>query len=91
MLDANRVLLQETLKRTFYYYVTAINSRGEEKETYYKLNKRDFLKQLGSLSIRVILVDDYPSKENWKTGVFYLAKSGRALYYREKEGKMLEF
>ncbi len=91
MLDPNRVLLSETLKRTFNYYLTIINNRGEEKEFIYKKNKKAFLRELGNLSIRVILVEDYPSREDWQTGIFYLSKSGKSLYYKEKEGKQIEF
>lgn len=91
MLDPNRVLLDGVLKRTFFYYLTIVNSRGEEKEITYKMSKKEFLKQLGALSIRVILVDNYPSRDNWELGILYICKNGKAVYYKEKEGRALEF
>lgn len=91
MLDPNRVLLSETLKRTFYYYLTIVNNRGEERELIYKKNKKDFLRQLGELSIRVVRVENYPVKDDWELGVLYVSKNGRAVYYKEKEGKLIDF
>ena len=90
MLDPNRLLLTEILKRNFNYIITIIKSNGEEKQLILKTKKKDFLKQLGDLKIRVVLVDNYPDNKNWEIGVFYLTRSGGTLYYKEKEEKSFE-
>ena len=90
MLDPNKVLIEQTLKRTFFFYLTTINKNGEEKEIIYKKNRRDFLREIQNLHIRVILVDNYPNREDWKPGIFYMARSGKAIYYRDYEEKGFE-
>lgn len=90
MLDPNRLLLNEILKRNFNYIITIIKANGEEKELIIKAKKKDFLKQLGDLKIRVVLIDRYPNRDNWEIGVFYLVRSGETLYYKEKEEKSFE-
>lgn len=89
-MGADRVLLEATLKRSFYYYLTTVNNFGEEQEAICKVKKKEFLERLGNLEIRVILVEKYPPQQ-WKLGVFYVAKDGKAIYYKEKLGQQFEF
>lgn len=91
MIDANRLLLNEILKRNFNYIITIVNNKGEEEQLILKKKKREFLKQLGDLNVHVVLVDNYPRRDDWEFGVFYLTKNGECLFYKEKEGKQLEF
>lgn len=86
MMNPNLVLLDGTLKRTFYFYLTTVNSRGEEKETIYKKKKKDFLNEVQNCTARVVLVDTYPKREEWELGIMYLLKSGKGIYYKDKEG-----
>lgn len=88
MLNPNKVLLEQILKRNFFFYLTVVNKDGEEKEKIYKKSRKDFLKEIENLNIRVIIVENYPNREDWKAGVFYLVKSGKAIYYKEIEDKM---
>ena len=91
MINANRLLLQEVLKRNFNFLITIVNLRGEEKELLFRKKKKDFLREMGNLDIHVVLVDNYPRREDWKMGIFYLTRNGETLYYKEMEGKGLEF
>lgn len=84
-MGADRVLLEATLKRSFYYYLTTVNSLGEEQESICKVKKKEFLNRLGDLNIHVILVEKYPPQQ-WKLGILYVAKDGKAVYYKEKLG-----
>lgn len=90
MLSPNRLLLNEILKRTFNFFITIVNARGEEREIFLKKKKKDFLKRLGTIDIRVVLVDNFPSRDNWEFGVFYLTRNGLSLYYKEFESKSIE-
>lgn len=87
MINANRLLLQEVLKRNFNFLITIINSRGEEKEIFLRKKKKDFLRENSDVDIRVILVDNYPRREDWECGIFYLTRNGETLYYKEKESE----
>ena len=90
MLDPNRLLLSEILKRNFNYIITIVKANGEEKQSIIRAKKKDFLKQLGDLKIRVVLVDNYPSRDEWEIGILYLARSGETVYYKEREEKNFE-
>lgn len=85
MLQTNRVLLEGYLKRHLNLYATVIRPNEEEYEFTLKISRKELLEKYGDKDIRVIITDSYPEREEWKVGVLYVLKTGKVIYYKEKE------
>ena len=90
-MNTTLVLLESVLKRKIVLYLTTINNLGEEKEEILKLARDKFIACIGEQDIKVSLVDKYPTREEWQLGIFYVVKNGKAIYYKDKIGKIINF
>lgn len=90
-MNTSLVLFKSVLKKKFILYISTIHNNGEIKEEIIKMTRDKFLEYVEEIDCKVILVDKYPTREEWQNGVFYVVKSGKGIYYKEKIGKIISF
>lgn len=84
MMNPNRVIIENTLQRTFHLVLCVVNRYNEEKEAIYKKSRKQFLKELHLDGCSVTLVNNYPP-DNMKMNVFYVKRDGKTVWFKTKE------
>lgn len=85
MMNPNRVIIENTLQRTFHLVLCVVNRYNEEKETIYKKSRKQFLKELNLDCCSVTLIDSYPPAD-MKLNVFYVKRDGKTVWIKIEEG-----
>lgn len=82
--DSNFSIAKLTLKFRFKYIVFITNKEGEEKQSIQKIYKKDFLKTLYYMNVKVKLVESCPPEDH-KDNVFYIKKDGKTVWLWKNE------
>lgn len=84
MLNANKLLIEQVLASKFNLIVITINSLEEKQETVIKIKKKTFLSQIGTMDLKVKLVEQKPPVD-MEIGRLYIEKNGKIAWIKEEE------
>ena len=80
MTNTERMLLEQTLKRSCQVSEYRVNSLGEERSTHYKISKKKLIEYVEQEHLRVKLVNDYPAELGHN--MCYVQYSGKMVWIR---------